>query len=54
MFLLFTLSEDQPLWVLVNSEFIAEEIVRTMAGSIALVLAVPITTLLAAYSLRRG
>jgi uncharacterized membrane protein len=54
LFLLFTLSEDQPLWVLVNSEFIAEEIVRTMAGSIALVLAVPITTLLAAYALRRG
>lgn len=53
LFLLFTLSEDRPLWVLVNSEFIAEEVVRTMAGSIALVLAVPITTFLAAHALRR-
>lgn len=54
LFLLFTLSEDRPLWVLVNSEFIAEEVVRTMAGSIALVLAVPITTVLAAKALRRS
>jgi uncharacterized membrane protein len=36
----------------VNSEFVAEEIVRTLVGSSALVLAVPITTLLAARLLR--
>ncbi len=39
----------EPLWVMVNSEFLVEEIVRTIAGSIGLILAVPITTLLAAF-----
>lgn len=38
-----------PLWLTINSEQIAEEIVRTMVGSIGIVLAVPITTLLAAW-----
>ena len=33
----------------INAEFIAEEIVRTIAGGFALILAVPITTALAAY-----
>ncbi|HEV8338905.1 MAG TPA: YibE/F family protein [bacterium] len=30
--------------------FIAEEVVRTLVGSVALILAVPITTALAAYA----
>lgn len=38
-----------PLWVLINNEAIAQEIVRTIAGSCGLILAVPIATLLAAY-----
>jgi uncharacterized membrane protein len=38
-----------PLWLTINGEPIAEEIVRTMVGSIGIVLAVPITTLLAAW-----
>lgn len=38
-----------PLWVIINSQSIAEEIVRTVAGSMGLILAVPIATLLAAY-----
>lgn len=38
----------QPLWVIANSEFVAEELVRTLVGSIALILAVPITTVIAA------
>jgi len=38
-----------PLWLSINGEPIAEEIVRTMIGSIGIVLAVPITTILAAY-----
>lgn len=49
LFLLLGSSTGYPLWTLLNSEFIAEEIVRTLVGSITLVLAVPITTLLAAY-----
>lgn len=49
LFLLFTLYRTQPAWVVINSELIAEELVRTLVGSMALVLAVPITSLIAAY-----
>lgn len=38
-----------PLWFALNGEPIAEEIVRTVVGSIGIILAVPITTLIAAY-----
>lgn len=48
LFLLFFINKGQPWWVIVNSEFVAEEIVRTLVGSSALVLAVPITTIIAA------
>ncbi len=40
---------QQPVWLVVNSEIIIEEIVRMLIGSIALVLAVPLTTGLAAW-----
>ncbi|TMJ10697.1 MAG: YibE/F family protein [Bacillati bacterium ANGP1] len=53
LFILFTVNGAQPLWVTLSSEFIAEEIVRTIVGSIALILGVPITTLMAAYVLGR-
>ena len=46
--LIFT-QTDFPLWVIFNSELIAEEIIRTLVGSTALILAVPITTYLAAH-----
>lgn len=49
LFLLLTLQKSQPLWVLLNSEFIAEELVRSLIGSTTLILAVPISTILAAY-----
>jgi uncharacterized membrane protein len=42
---------NQPLWAMINSEMVAEEIVRTLAGSIGLVLAVPITTFISAWIL---
>jgi uncharacterized membrane protein len=38
----------QPIWVTLSSEMIVEEIVRTLSGSVSLILAVPITTYLAA------
>ena len=47
LMLLFTLS-DLPLGIVANSEVVAVEIVRTLAGSIGLVSAVPLTTWLAA------
>lgn len=53
LFLLFTLSQSQPIWVAINTQMIAEEIIRTLAGSIGLVLAVPLTTLAASiFALR--
>ncbi len=49
LFLIFSVQKNQPLWILLNSEDIAEEIVRTLVGSTALILAVPIATALAAW-----
>ncbi len=49
LFLIFYInSANYPLWTMLNSELIADEVVRTLVGSAALVLAVPITTWLAA------
>ncbi|HYC80108.1 MAG TPA: YibE/F family protein, partial [Candidatus Binatia bacterium] len=54
LFLFFTAGDHpQPFWVTLNSEFIAEELIRTLVGSVALMLAVPITTFLAAYYFSR-
>lgn len=49
LFLLFYSSHEQPLWSIINSQQIAEELVRTLVGSTALVLAVPISSAIAAY-----
>ncbi len=49
LLLLFSLNQGVPFWVTANSEFIIEEVIRTLVGSSALVIAVPLTTLLAAY-----
>ncbi len=48
LILLFQIYE-QPTWIILNSEILAEEILRMLIGSIALVLAVPLTTALAAW-----
>jgi uncharacterized membrane protein len=48
LLLLYTTQKNFPLWVILNGNFLAEEIIRTVVGSAALVLAVPITTLIAA------
>ncbi len=48
LFLLFTLNESVPTWVTLNSEIIVEEVIRTLTGSMGLVLAVPFTTFIAA------
>ena len=37
----------QPFGQIMNREFVTEEVVRTLVGSLGLVAAVPITTLLA-------
>lgn len=50
IFLLLVLNpQGHPVWFMINSEFIAEEIVRTLVGSIGLLFAVPITAAMASY-----
>src|SRR5690606_30788086 len=46
-------SQSQSLLSILNSEFIAQEIVRTLVSSIALVLAVPLSTVVAAVCIAR-
>ncbi len=48
LLLLVLATASEPAWVVLNSEQIAEEIVRSILGSAALILAVPIATVLAA------
>lgn len=48
IFLLLSNSPD-PLWVILNNEMFAEEIVRTIIGSLTLILAVPFSTGIAAW-----
>jgi uncharacterized membrane protein len=48
LLLLFELY-DQPFWVVLTSSALAEEVIRTLVGAIALVLAVPVTTAAGAF-----
>ena len=52
LFLMFSLARGD-YGYLVNFSFIAEEIVRTLVGSIGLIASVPITTLLASFLARQ-
>jgi uncharacterized membrane protein len=47
--LLLLMDTNEPFWVILNNEFMAEEVGRTLVGSLTLVLAVPIATGLAAH-----
>ncbi|HDQ71673.1 MAG TPA: YibE/F family protein [Chloroflexi bacterium] len=51
LLLVFTIYQE-PIWQRINREPIAEEIVRTLVGSVGLVLAVPITGLVASLLAR--
>src|SRR3989344_2689761 len=53
LLLLFSLNQGVPLWITLNSEFIMEEVIRTLVGSTALIFAVPITTVMAAFLFAR-
>ncbi len=52
LLLLFTTQGTYPLWVTLNGEFLAEEIIRTLVGSITLVAAVPVATFFASRMLK--
>ncbi|HVY72725.1 MAG TPA: YibE/F family protein [Candidatus Paceibacterota bacterium] len=47
--LLLVASSAQNVWMTLNQELFAEEIVRMMVGTIGIILAVPITTVVAVY-----
>lgn len=50
LFVIFVLNPNNiPSWVMLNDEMITEEIVRAIVGSIGLILAVPITTIIASF-----
>lgn len=49
LFLLFSIQGGPPLWVVLNAEYVMEEVVRALVGGASLVIAVPISTALAAY-----
>ncbi|MFM2106912.1 MAG: hypothetical protein RL338_1944, partial [Chloroflexota bacterium] len=53
LLLLFSLA-PQPLGALASSEIVAVEVIRALVGSIAIVLAVPFTTFVAARLVQRG
>lgn len=53
LLILFT-QIDEPVLHLINREILAEEIIRTMVGSLGLICAVPLTTLIAAYMAHRS
>ena len=48
--LLLFINNPHPFSEVINYEIVADEIVKTLVGSIGLVLAVPITTLIASFS----
>ncbi len=53
LFLLFSVQGGPPLWVVLNSEHVMEEVIRAIVGGASLVIAVPIATALAAYYFSR-
>ena len=54
LLVLFSTQRTMPLWMILNGEFVAEEIVRTLVGSSTLLVAVPISTYLAAKACANG
>jgi uncharacterized membrane protein len=49
LFIIIMGIEHTPLWVMINGEIIAEEIIRAITGSVSLILGVPVSSFLASY-----
>ena len=49
LFLLFAVEGGPPLWVILNAEYVMEEVVRAIVGGASLVIAVPISTFAASW-----
>lgn len=41
--------QKQPIWAILNNEFIVEEIIKTLGGTMGILLALPLVTVLAAW-----
>lgn len=54
LFLALVIGQAQPFWVTVNSEFFGEEIIRSLVGTAALILSVPIATGLSAWFIAKN
>ncbi len=55
LFIFFIVNpQKQPLWAILNSEFMVEEILVALGGTLGILLSVPIVTLLAAYVVKKG
>lgn len=55
IFIFFLLNPTkQPYWVIINSELVSDEIIRTIGGSIGLVISVPLVTLVATWFVMRS
>lgn len=54
LFILFSLPDNPPLWVILNSESVTEELLRGLIGGSALMFAVPVSTMLAAWAFGKG
>ncbi len=52
--LILFLDSSKSIWEIINYEIVAEEIVRTLVGSIGLIMAVPITTFIAVVFIGQG
>lgn len=54
VFIFFVLNPAKiPYWVILNNEIVADEVIKIIAGSVGLLLAVPIVTLIASYVFSR-
>lgn len=54
LFVIFALNPlKQPFWVLINYQSMSEEIIRTLTGSMVLIFAVPLSTIVAAFTVQR-
>jgi uncharacterized membrane protein len=53
VFIMFTTLSTSPFWVLINNQSISEEIVRSIVGSVCLLLAIPFSTFLSAWFFKR-
>ncbi len=53
LFIVIMGADPVPLWAIINSEMVAEEVIRGIVGSVSLILGVPISNFFASYFVSR-